>query len=621
MRKEFHGDLFTCLQWEGYATQYAKSLPENFITTFRPSSDVEITINKPAEYISIRALAKKEDALHSRFLYYITDGSLEFHSLAVTLVDEFGNSQTASIELYYNLMKDLQLSFVTAKFDISKPDDIYILCQRYKTISNINEHYRNADTHTDWSYVLGESHIELYLYKTQLFKNKKGMIYLTAPQFVASAESPYIYNYSKSNCIVWHTGIYDSEPYTWEMDSHTKSCNYSIKDMLVDNGQVSLLYSYTYYQYDFTGQVSIALWGSWTGDTHELYKEGYNSTTGLSLNTSGHDYIYIDKTPTLCYWTETFGYHYSFDINTASCEGLKVPICYINKNKDYLLACSDYRVDSGTYECGMYFALGGTDTKTSGKTSYSHYDFKPKRPFYFATNDGRRVYDIKEDVYKYKYRKDNFEVLISDDDIWGIMNSSPVYPIIRNGNNYSIALNIRFDIDFSYARLSFIFEHFDFASRMSDDPNGLIEKFKDFYVGYPKQDTSKMTKYRGMYLADWLDFGYGGLSWSNPIWYDGFFIFPFVSLLYDKEGKRYHYVMKKVKPNNFWWYPSINNYVVFPTQPFQGTYIQRYYFVDITGAKFMCDSAMIDYDKQKGIWYYNDIPLNRDIKPITIGGK
>jgi len=150
----------------------------------------------------------------------------------------------------------------------------------------------------------------------------------------------------------------------------------------------------------------------------------------------------------------------------------------------------------------------------------------------------------------------------------------PVYPTITllRDEGISLTIDARFVSLFSWAFHDFLSYSFwvgSFADSLEDN-NSLFESHNTWLTGFPNPFNKK--EYFGIWYSDVPDFGNGGLGWSDPYFWDGFFCIPFSS--WDAKISGWHEI-RPVKKENFapsLLSPYFRNTIIVPTRPFKGFY-------------------------------------------------
>jgi hypothetical protein len=298
------------------------------------------------------------------------------------------------------------------------------------------------------------------------------------------------------------------------------------------------------------------------------------------------------------------------------------PLCIFNEN-EIALAVGDAHPTWTNRKCGHFYILGGHPDNSFGYSSKINMKYKPKRPFFIKTFPSNEVlYEVGDDIYSYQVYETIYHPYggshtslhtLTDDDIWGMLKNTPSLPVHMDGDKYSVAMNIRLDIEFSYGMWIFDYVHFAFLSKHSEVD---LDSFANgFYIGYVIDDEKENKTLRGTFLVDWADYAGGGLSWSNPVFFDGFYSFPITT--YDVKNKRgkVKQLPSKKQPSQFSYLPApFDKAIIYPEIPMAGTYLYRNKFNDIDGALFLTDILFVD--KENTRYIVNGIKIEEDRKPI-----
>lgn len=171
----------------------------------------------------------------------------------------------------------------------------------------------------------------------------------------------------------------------------------------------------------------------------------------------------------------------------------------------------------------------------------------------------------------------------------------PIYPSVTllKDQGISATINARFVETFSWGRNDF-FSYTLWIGSYADPLKGnssIFENNNTFLTGFP--NPFKEDQYLGIWYSDAPDFGYGGLGWSYPPIWDGFFCLPFSK--WDGNLKGWQDVSPvKIKgyapslPNHYF-----NDLLIIPKQPFKGFYTKGAEVFADYGADILLDLAII----------------------------
>jgi len=171
----------------------------------------------------------------------------------------------------------------------------------------------------------------------------------------------------------------------------------------------------------------------------------------------------------------------------------------------------------------------------------------------------------------------------------------PIYPSITllKDRGISTTINARFIETFSWGRNDFS-SYTLWIGSYADPLKGnssIFENNNTFLTGFP--NPFKEDQYLGVWYSDAPDFGYGGLGWSYPPIWDGFFTLPFSSWDGDLKGWQ---DVKPVEikdyalslPNHYF-----NNFIIIPKILFRGFYIKGAEVFADYGADILLDVTII----------------------------
>ena len=191
----------------------------------------------------------------------------------------------------------------------------------------------------------------------------------------------------------------------------------------------------------------------------------------------------------------------------------------------------------------------------------------------------------------------------------------PSISLLRK-NDIVFCWDIRFIKTFSYWMNAFESESKGHGSIVKVKDN--YEKYESFILAF--QDPFKPEWYRGILVVDDADYGYGGLGWSNPLFYGGPYFLPFTRW---KDLQTPHFITRK----NF--APGLSNAfyrnkLIIPIQNKNGFFIGRYGTPPgikdaLAGSLVFQDMVLLQTNDKK--WYINGEDLKSVDEKKLLGGK
>ena len=185
----------------------------------------------------------------------------------------------------------------------------------------------------------------------------------------------------------------------------------------------------------------------------------------------------------------------------------------------------------------------------------------------------------------------------------------PIYPSVTLLRDSGIAatINARFIETFSWGYNDFS-SYTLWIGSFADPLQGNTDLFKStntFLAGFP--NPFKPSQYFGVWISDAPDFGYGGLGWSQPPIWDGFYVIPFSKWNADLDDWSDVIPVRHENYAPFLLNHYFRDIIILPTLPFEGFYTYGASVFADYGADILWDIALI---QTKG----SDIYVNGDFK-------